>query len=136
MRVHAERPCTVDEERDHGDDHRRARLAEQLLDFDAVDEQVQETLVECEAAALHDAPAHRRQRVADMARERPAAVQQKAVDRADDEADCGGAEVPDTKDLQQHRVDREREHRVRDADDPELDELHEHRRAQPPGRSR
>ena len=49
------------------------RLAEQLLDAGAVDEQVQQALVEREPAALHDAPAHRRQRVADV----PANVQRR-----------------------------------------------------------
>ena len=128
--VHAKGPGAVDEERDDRDDHRRAGLTEQLLDAGVVDEHEQQALVERQPAALHDAPAHRRQRVADMPGERPAAVEQKAVDGADDEADRRGGQVPHAEDLQQHRVDGKCQQRVGHADDAELDELHEHRRAQ------
>ena len=65
-------------------------------------------------------------------REGPAPVEQEAVGRADDEADRRRGQVPDAEHLQQQRVDDERQQRVRDADDAELDELDEnHRHVQP-----
>src|ERR1035437_8585259 len=89
-----------------------------------------------QAAPLNGRPAHRRERVADVVAEGPAAVEQKAVGGADDEADGRGREVPDAEDLQQDGVDDERERRVGDADDAELHELHKHGRGQSAARSR
>ena len=132
VRVHAERPGAVDEERRSTVTMTVAHACASSLSMSASwTNRYSRPSLSARPQPCTIAPAHRRERVADVPGERPAAVEQEAVDRADDEADRRRRQVPDAEDLQQHRVDREREQRVRDADDPELDELHQHRRAQP-----
>ncbi len=61
-------------------DRRRAHLPDELVQARVVHEHVHQGLVHREAAALHHEPPHRRQRVAHVLAERPAAVPQEAVD--------------------------------------------------------
>src|SRR5437588_12528673 len=134
--MRAKGPCASGEKRDHGDDAGGEHLTEQLVQADAVDPQVQQRLVETESAPLDDGPAQGRARIADVSAKRPAAIEQEAVHGADAEADRRREQIPNAEDLEQERVDGEREQRVRHADDPELHELQEQRRASVPGSAR